>query len=388
MINDSFSLMRGGLVYRLLTAMGALHPGMNTAPFVAGLMFVVSFVPLLVLSAADGSLLSHGRSIPLLGDYAALSRFLIVVPLLILAAPYSDALLRGAIRQVAHSGLVRPSRQDALDSALARVRKLRDSNIPELLCFVLALLPLLRPQSSLSFLGGAPDWRTAPDGLLTDAGRWFELVSVPIFRFVAFIWAWRFLLWSYLLWRLARLRLDLHPAHPDGAGGIGFLGVAQQRFAVLPLAGGILLCGACINHIKYLGETVAGMKHLLIGYVVGSTVLLLLPLLLLSPLMMKAKRHALLKYNALGNRAIRLFDRRWRRGEADQDGDSLLDKGDASALADFTGVYEKLSAMSMAPMTRWTVVWVALHAALPLLPLLLFAMSIDELARKLMSILI
>ncbi|MET1162552.1 MAG: hypothetical protein ABWY48_08405, partial [Pseudoxanthomonas sp.] len=229
MINDSFSLMRGGLVYRLLTAMGALHPGMNTAPFVAGLMFVVSFVPLLVLSAADGSLLSHGRSIPLLGDYAALSRFLIVVPLLILAAPYSDALLRGAIRQVAHSGLVRPSRQDALDSALARVRKLRDSNIPELLCFVLALLPLLRPQSSLSFLGGAPDWRTAPDGLLTDAGRWFELVSVPIFRFVAFIWAWRFLLWTYLLWRLARLRLDLHPAHPDGAGGIGFLGVAQQR---------------------------------------------------------------------------------------------------------------------------------------------------------------
>ncbi|MDC6684729.1 hypothetical protein N4Q63_27030, partial [Leclercia adecarboxylata] len=70
------------------------------------------------------------------------------------------------------------------------------------------------------------------------------------------------------------------------------------------------------------------------------------------------------------------------------DTDSLLDHGDASAFADFSGVYKGLASMSVLPLNRWNLLWIALHAVVPLLPLVLLAMSVDELARKLLGILV
>ncbi len=44
--------------------------------------------------------------------------------------------------------------------------------------------------------------------------------------------------------------------------------------------------------------------------------------------------------------------------------------------------------MSVLPLNRWNLLWIALHAVVPLLPLVLLAMSVDELARKLLGILV
>jgi len=225
-------------------------------------------------------------------------------------------------------------------------------------------------------------WRTA-------AGHWYEWVAVPLFRLVALLWLWRFVLWTCVLWRLPRSGLVLHAEHPDGAGGLAFLGLAQERFAVLALAGGLLLAGACINHVHYLGDSLYDLRHLLAGYVIAATLVLVAPLLLLMPTMMRTKRHALYHFDALGNRAADLFDQRWPSAQSpDAGSESLLDHGDASAFADFSGVYKGLAAMSVLPMTRWNLLWIALHAILPLLPLVLLAMSVDELARKLIGILV
>lgn len=354
----------------------------------AALLVGIAWLPLLALAASEGSLLRTGAAVPLLGDYAMLSKLLVAMPLLILAAPQSDALLRSAIRQLVQSDLVRDARRPSLEAILARIRQLRDSSVPELLCLALAFVPLLAGLSLPGVMPGLHDWHTAPSGALSAAGQWYYWVSVPIFRFVGLIWLWRFLLWCYLLWRLSRIDLDLQPAHADGAGGIGYLGWAQQRFAIMALAGGFVLCGYCFNHVMYLNETVYGMKHLLAGYVIGSTLLLVAPLLLMSPRMMKEKRHVLMKYNTLGNRTVRLFDRRWRRGQRSEDATTLLDKGDASALADFNSVYAVIVSMSVVPVTRWNMLGIALYAAAPLIPLIFLAMSLDELVQKLVGILV
>jgi hypothetical protein len=165
--------------------------------------------------------------------------------------------------------------------------------------------------------------------------------------------------------------------------------MAQERFAILALAGGVLLAGACFNHMQYLGGSLYGLRHLLAGYVIGATLLLAAPLLLLMPMMLRAKRHALYRFDALGNRAAAVFDQRWQRTVQDATAaDTLLDHGDASAFADFSGVYKGLSSMSVLPLTRWNLLWIALHAIVPLLPLVLLAMSVDELAQKLIGILV
>jgi len=387
MSGDNLSLMRGGPTHRLLSRLQLIGPGTRSAVWLCVVLVVLTFVPLAMHCALDGSLRRGTIGVPLLADYATLSRFLVALPLLVLLAPRSDEILRAAARQFVHASLVAPSRQAEVVRSLVRVRDLRDARWPELICLLLALAASFVAGPSLGDrLPGLAQWSLAADGGLSRAGWWLHHVSMPLFRFVILVWLWRLLLWAYLLWRLTRLRLDLHAAHPDGSAGLGFLGLAQERFAVLSFANGFVLCGAFANHMLYLNESLFSLRHLIAGYIVGATALVLLPLLLLMPTLIRVKRHALLKYDALGNRAVRSFDRRWPRGVAAGEEHELLDAPDSSALCDFTGVYGTIKGVPPLPINRWGVIRVLMAAALPLAPLLLISFSVDELAERLFGL--
>lgn len=387
MINDSFSLMRGGPVYRLLRAMGLVHPDRRTTHLVAALLTLAALAPLVALAALDGTLLHRFTQVkmPLLGDYAVIARFLIAMPLLVLAAPVCDDFARQALIQFARSRLVHPVQSEPFNAAILRMKRLRDSNLPELICLVLAVAPALFDALPVGLLRGVSDWAHI-GGEPTAAGYWFGYVSTSIFRFVSLVWLWRFLLWSWLLWRLSRIELGVRAAHPDGAGGLGFLGVVQQRFGVLAFAGGVLLSGYCMNYMIYLDMGINAFKPLLVGYVVTAVVVTLAPLALMGPLLAKAKRNGILLYSQLGQDAAHAFDRRWL-GERKADSPSLLDTGDASAICDFTSVYATVRGMSIMPVSRWNVAWIAACAALPLAPLAFVALSFDEILQRLASIL-
>jgi hypothetical protein len=388
MAGDNLSLMRGGPTHRLLDRLRLIGPGTHSATWLCVILLALTFVPLAMYCALDGTLWRSGHGIPLLRDYAVLSRFLIALPVLVLLAPYSDEVLRQAARQFGHASLVAPSRQAAVRRELAKVRLLRDARTPEVVCLLVALAASAIYGPTLGDrLPGVTSWVMDADGRLSQGALWLHYVAMPLFRFVVLVWVWRLLLWTLLLWKLMRLRLDLHASHPDGAAGLGFLGRAQERFAVLSLANGFVLCGAFANHMLYLGESIFGLRYLIAGYVAGSSALVLAPLLLLAPTMVRVKRHALLRYDALGNRAARTFDRRWPRGVAAGDTRELLDSPDASALCDFTGVYGTIKNLPAVPIGRWSIVRIVLYAAAPLAPLLLLVFSVDELAERLFGLL-
>lgn len=387
MTSDDLSLMRGGLIYRTMHLLGLLRSRLALPPVIAALLVIVAYFPLALAAAWHGTLLPGEVTMPLLADASVYARFVLALPLLVLAAPPADRLLRAAVRQLSRAGLVPDSQHAAFDTLVARARALRDSHIPEWLCLLVALAPALLSPPVVTELSHVSGWHANADGSTSAAAWWAWWVSMPLFRLVGLMWLWRFLIWTLLLWRLSRLDLDLRPPHPDGSGGIGFLGFAQQRFSALSLAGGIVLAGSCINHFIYAGQTLTDVHYLLAAYIVGSTMLLLAPLVLLSPALIRAKRHALLKYSALGHRAIRSFDLYWKRGQPDPDAPSLLDSPQPSALADFGSVYSSLARMSLVPLCRANVLWMLLSAAVPLLPLVFFAMSVDSLISKLASIL-
>lgn len=387
MTTDDFSLMRGGPIYRAMHRLGVLRTRHSLPPLIATLLAAVSYIPLVVAAAWHGTLTPGRVTMPLLMDASVYARFVLAMPLLILAAKPADRLLRAAVRQFSRAGLVPDEHRNAFTGIVVRARAMRDSHLPELICLLIALAPAYLSAPVVSELPHISGWHTHADGTPSLAAWWAWWVSTPLFRFVGLVWLWRFLLWTLLLWRLARMGLDLRPPHPDGAGGVGFLGYAQQRFSALSLAGGIVLSGSCINHFVYVGQTLADVRYLLAAYIVGSSALLLAPLALLSPPLIRAKRHALAKYSALGHRAIRRFDLFWKKGEPDADAPSLLDSPQPSALADFGSVYASLSRMSVIPVTRGNVLWMLQAAALPLIPLVFFAMSLDSLVRKLASIL-
>ncbi len=390
MSHHDYSLMRGGLVHRLLVAGGLLRRGVMLSRWLAIALVVVSTLPLLLLCLQADTLWSRDGGMGLLGDYATLSRLLIALPLLVVAAPHSDALLCTALRQLFRASLVHRRRRARFELLLTRLHRWRDAWSPELVCVLIAIAPAFLGGKTVSLLPGGEDWRLAGAGL-TLAGLWYEWVALPLFRLMLLLWLWRLLLWTLLLARLPRSGLVLHGAHPDGAGGLAFLGLAQERFAVLALAGGVVLAGACVNHIQYVGESLVGMRHLLAGYVVAASVLLIVPLMMLSPAMLRAKRQTLYRFDALGNGTAAAFDRRWRTPGSSVPSaaqDSLLDHGDASALADFASVYQLAAGMSVVPLSRWNALYIVLHAAVPLCPLVLFAVPFDDLVSRLLHILV
>ncbi len=391
MRHDHYSLMRGGLVHRLLHATGTLHRTRHLSVWLTLLLVALAVLPLLVLAARSGTLWPTPQAAPahiaLLSDYDTLARLLLALPLLVLTAPRADALLRGAVRQLSRSSVVHDVRRPRLAALLDHVRSQRDSWLPEAVCVVLAFAPAWSGAPVAGVLPGVDDWRFH-GAAASPAGLWYTAVSVPVLRLLLLLWFWRFLLWSLVLWRLPQVGLDLHPQHPDRAGGLAFLGRAQMRFSPLAAAGGIMLAGAFLNQMLYQEQTLFGLRHLIAGYVIGITLLLTAPLLLLAPALIHAKRHALYRFDTLGNRAARVFDQRWRVGGAPRAADdSLLDHNDASAYCDFGGVYQGVAAMRVVPLSRWNLLGLVLSALAPMLPLLLVAMSVDELVAKLMGLL-
>lgn len=375
-------------MHRLLHASGALHGSRRLSWWLAAVLLAVTLLPLLGLTHTQGMLWPRPNAVALLGDYATLARLLLALPLLVLAAPRADALLHSALRQLTHASLVHPSRQPRLQALLDHIRRWRDRRWPELACIVIAFLPLAVQDGVVSLLGTVPDWRS-DGGVTTPAGQWYAWVGMPLFRLVALLWLWRFVLWTVLLARLPSVGLTLHAEHPDRTGGLAFLGLAQERFSILGAAGALVLSGACLNHMVYLDASLYSMRHLLAGYVVGATLLIVSPLALLTPTLIRARRHALYRFSALGTRAAASFDQRWKAASDETAGtESLLDHNDASAFADFSAVYQGTAAMAVVPVTRWTLLGVALPAIVPLLPLALVAMSVDDLVAKLAGILI
>jgi len=380
-MDERYSLMRGGLLYRLTHAGGTAWTGRAYAPWIALALLVLVLAPVVVFSAIDGRVL-RGVTVPLLRDYNVWARFVIAMPALVLAAPLADERMWRSLGHLRN--LVLPDDHAKFEHALARLRRWRDSVWPELLLFVLAVAGVFIAPT-LPLYDHATSWRN--DGTqLTPAGQWLAYVGFPVFRFLTLLWMWRLVLWVCLLARFARLDLALYAAHPDGVGGVGFLGYAHASFLVVPFVNGVLVAGSCAVEVAYLGVSLDKLHWVLGGYVVLAIAIMLAPLLLLTPKLTVLKRNSLLAYGAVGTDASEEFEGRWL-GRTRRAAAPILDGGDPSALADLTAVYATASTMSTVPVQRWILLQFIGATVLPLTPLLLLVMPLDELLKKLLSML-
>jgi hypothetical protein len=103
---------------------------------------------------------------------------------------------------------------------------------------------------------------------LTMAGDWFASVSVPVFQFILLRWYMRILIWFWCLFRVSHLKLRLLAAHPDRAGGLGFLARSSLAFGPLLFAQSALLSGQIASRIFYKGQSLLSFKLMILGFVV------------------------------------------------------------------------------------------------------------------------
>ena len=98
---------------------------------------------------------------------------------------------------------------------------------------------------------------------LTLAGWWVEVVSLPLFYFLLLRGLWRYLVWAWLLSRLASLEFRLVATHPDGKAGLGFLAEYPNAYSMFVFG---MSSAMAITVVRHVFET--NISSVTFGYII------------------------------------------------------------------------------------------------------------------------
>jgi hypothetical protein len=385
---QDFSLVHGGPLFQLLLRAHLSSDALTLVVRRTIAFVLISWVPLLALSALDGHLLDGGVALPFLADLETHIRFLVVVPLLLVAELVVHKRLLPVARAFLDRDLIGEADEERFDGAINSAFRLRNSVAAEVLLFALVygigVLVVWRHYTALD----VSTWYAYPYAghhRLYHAGIWYAYVSLPIFQFLLLRWYYRLFIWIRFLWQVSRIELSLVPTHPDQVGGLGFLGNTVFAFSVLLVAHGAMVAAQITNRIFFAGAALTDFKEEVFVMLVFLLCLVFGPLLVFSPQLSRAKRRGLLEYGALAENYVRQFDGKWLRGGA-QESEPLMGSADIQSLADMGNSFAVVRTMRLAPIARDAVLELAACVLVPLVPLLLTIMPVEDLVRKLLGV--
>ena len=386
---QDFSLVLGGPLFQLLRR---AHLSGDALELLGQRILVISlfaWLPLLVLSALEGQSLGGKTGVPFLLDVELHIRFLVALPLFIIAELIVHRRMRFVEKQFHERKMIPESALPRFDRALASAFRLRDSVPAEVLLigivYAVGIQLIWRQYIAIN----TATWYGAPtaEGLkLSITGMWYVYVSLPLFQFLIIRWYFRLFIWMRFLWQVSRIDLSLVPTHPDRVGGLGFL--CNSAYALMPLAmaHGALLSGWIANRIFHLGAALPDFKIEIAIFVVILQVVVLGPLLVFAPQLAQAKRTGLREYGTLAERYVREFDTKWLRG-AGPANEPFVGSADIQSLADLSNSFDVVRTMRIAPVTRDAIVQLVVLTLAPVVPLALTMMPLEELLKKMVGIL-
>jgi len=174
--------------------------------------------------------------------------------------------------------------------------------------------------------------------------------------------------------------------HTNLAAGLGFLSEGQKAFSPIVFAGGAVIAAQVGNTIAYQGATLASQKLPMIAYGVLAIIFLIAPLLVVVPVLLKTKRKALREYGTLVAIHNQLFDQKWIQNKEPSD-ELILGNPDASSLSDLGSSFAVVRRMGLVPIDKPTLITLALAAALPMAPVVLYVTPADEVIRVVLKML-
>ncbi len=336
----------------------------------------------------QGQAIGHQVRIPFLYDFAAYTRFLIAIPLLILAEGLIERRVAEAVAHFVHAGLVPEANHGDYESALHRARNLRDSTLAEGVLVGLAALSVVVVRHEFPF--DFSTWRSLVSDSVhtrTLAGWWYLVVGMGLFQCLIWRWLWRLFVWYSFLWRVSKLDLRLISTHPDRAAGLGFVGEAQRVFWSIVFAFSATTAGVLANEIIYGGVPLTSYEIPIAGYLVVVLLIFLGPLLMFMPRLFKAKTKSLHDYSTLAITHNQMFDGKWVQGDNPK-GEPVLGTPEISSLADLCNAYDVLDRMRLVPFDPADAVVLLLAALIPMTPLLLTVMPLERILELLPKVLV
>ena len=360
-----------------------LHAASERLRTFTAIAVAVAWVPPALLSALRGRI----AFLSFLTDYATQTRFLIILPLVILAAPWLNkrlARVSGHLKE-----FVWESRLSDFESNWASFERSGNSVAAKVVMVLLSyglalgLGQYVSPegQEIVAWWKGGGGFRW-----FSPAGTWALFISYPILGYLTLLWLWRQLLWTRFMRAAARLDLRLIAAHPDNVGGIGFLESALRGQHPFSFCLGLGLTGAVANRVIHHGEKLTAFGPVAGVLVVAVLLICVAPYFAFTPVLMQMRHHGLLKYGAFARTAGEHFEKKWIDGPDNLNQDVLM-AADFSAIHDLYGVVSNVNDISVVPVNRVDVYALLLVAFIPTIPVVIGSIPIDVVARAALKML-
>lgn len=316
----SFSLFEDDRLHRVYNALGLGNHVRFRIVKRSLVVVMLTWVPVALLALQQGLYGGGVSPTNFFADFAAYAQFLAAMPLFMAGEPIVELNTREAARQFISCGIIQEADLPRVYRVHAIIERARKSWRSDAVCIVIAYglsLAILVPEWGPDPL---PTWHAlgaAGSRTPTAAGLWEFLVALPLLNYTWLRFIWKILLWIYYLYRITRIRLELHPTHPDLTGGIGFISEAQGGFAIFILAYGISNIAATVGYeiaILNYDLWVMPVWGPLLGFTIGAPLLFTLPLFMFTKQLFRAKRRALSAYRERVTEHSRRVEGRWLTG--------------------------------------------------------------------------
>ncbi len=378
-----FSLFEGDLVSRWFARLGMGSYRVGDLIKRSLLMVGLTWVPLALLAIVADVHWVQPRGQNLFLDFAAYGQLLIGLPMFIVAERLIDRHTRDTARYFLTTGVVEPIDAERLLHLNRRVGRLRRQVRIDLVCVGLAyaitsawMIPELYNDRVTWHAMGAVGQRQS----LTWPG-WLELLFVgPMTTYWWLRWAGKIGIWSWYLYRLSRLRLNIVASHPDRTGGIGFLSDVQTKFGLVILAYGISNVAPTVGYkLAFEGATLSTVSvwGSIVGFVVGAPLLFTIPLFMFTSQLYHAKLRAMESFQERSMERALAFETKWLRACSSGQYE-LMSGSDLAGLNALNQVYDRIHHMRVVPFDLRSFSELLGSALGPIVPLIPYVIDLPE----------
>jgi hypothetical protein len=385
LVQDHSTRAAHHLLTRTWRFMDLLHNASARELFFVAAAVAVVWLPPALLSAVRGW--AEFRSF--ITDCASQSRFLIILPVLILAAPMVSVRLVMVRRELEE--FVPPGQLPKYQSCWNSFQRLGNSRVIQGMIVLLIYAVVVWLGSHLDPHGAevVSWWRGGgwSFGWFSPAGTWAAFVSYPILIYFTVLWLWRQLLWTRFMLSMAHMDLGLIAAHPDGLGGIGFLGSALRGQRPFSFCMGVAMAGAVANRIIHGGQKLTSFGPVAAVLAVAVLLVCVAPYFAFTPLLIQVRRRGILSYGSLARAAGEQFEKKWLH-LPESDHEKLLAASDFESINNLYGVVGNINDIGTIPVSRIDLYMLLAVAFVPAIPVVLGSIPLETIARAVLKMLI
>jgi hypothetical protein len=386
--DEQFSIIKGGLLDRFLKGVGISKTGSNSALRKIIFYTAVGWLPLAILSAAEGLFWGNKVDVPFLNEFATHIRLLPAIWILVLAESIVDERVKHTLSQFTKSGILSAAGKQTFEQAKIKADRMCESYWAEgIILFFIGVNLIFRVSTNSIELSTWIFLDPANPSALSLAGYWAAFVSFPLFQFIIMRWFWRWIIWLRLLFLIAKADLKLLAIHPDKSGGLGFLGESPLPFGIFTFVLSIIFSAMLAERVMFLGFDLGDHYPLIAAFVLLCVIINVTPLLAFVGPLSKARVKGISNYHALTARHHQAFQDKWMHTETQQKED-VLGHPDASSAADLSAVYQLAEGMTVFPFDLKTMGVTVVVSVLPIAFVFAMQLPLSELIKMLAGILL